>query len=73
MAIAAAAFHTSIKDRIFNLFVDLEQEVVREVHSPHDFSQSDNIVRNHIDGLAISFFVLISLFLGGTITIISLH
>jgi len=35
--------------------------VQREVHNPLDSSQGDLLVRKHINGLAITFFILIAL------------
>ena len=53
----------SVKEQVADLFQDLEHEIEREVAVPHDSSQSDVLVQKHVTGLAISFFVLIALFL----------
>jgi hypothetical protein len=53
--------HATVKDQTVELFEDFEHEVEREVHSPHDSSQSDVLVRKHINGIAITFFILIAL------------
>jgi hypothetical protein len=53
--------HSTVKDQVVELYEDFEHEVVREVHIPHDSSQSDVLVGKHINGLAITFFILIAL------------
>jgi hypothetical protein len=58
---AEADSHATVKDQVVELYEDFEHEVEREVHSPHDSSQSDVLVREHINGLAITFFILIAL------------
>jgi hypothetical protein len=58
---SAADSHATVKDQVVELYEDFEHEVEREVRSPHDSSQSDFLVRKHISGLVIFFFVLISL------------
>jgi hypothetical protein len=58
---AEANSHPTVKDQVVELYDDFEHEVEREVHRPHDSSQSDMLVRKHINGLVIAFFVLISL------------
>lgn len=58
---AEANSHATVKDQIVELYEDFEHEVEREAQSPHDSSQSDVLVRKHIDGLVIAFFVLIAL------------
>ena len=57
----AADSHATVKEQVVELCEDFEHEVEREVHSPHDSSQSDLLVRKHINGLAITFFILIAL------------
>jgi len=68
-----AQHHPTVKEQVVELFDDLGHEAEREIHSPHDLSQSDNLVKKHIDGLAITFFVLVALFLVGAIILIALH
>ena len=58
---SAADAHSTVKDQVVELYEDFEHEVEREVHSPHDSSQSDVLVRKHINGLVIAFFILIAL------------
>lgn len=53
--------NANVKDQVVELYEDFEHEVEREVHTPHDPSQSDVLVGKHVNGLAITFFVLISL------------
>ena len=69
----AAQHKPTVKEQVVELFEDLEHEAQSEIHRPHDLSQSDILVKKHIDGLAIGFFVLISLFLIGAIAVIALH
>jgi hypothetical protein len=59
--VSAADAHSTVKDEVVELFEDFEHEVMREVHRPHDSSKSDALVRKHINGLAITFFILIAL------------
>jgi len=59
--------HSTAEDLVVELYKDFEHEVAREVHSPHDSSQSDVLVRKHINGLAITFFILIALSLSAAI------
>jgi hypothetical protein len=56
---SAADSHSTAKDQVVELYEDFEHEAEREVHSPHDSSQSDVLVRKHINGLVITFFILI--------------
>jgi hypothetical protein len=58
---SAADSRATVKEQAVELYEDFEHEVEREVHSPHDSSQSDLLVRKHINGLAITFFILIAL------------
>ena len=58
---AEANSHATVKDQVVELYEDFEHEVEREMHSPHDSSQSDVLVRKHINGLVIFFFILIAL------------
>ena len=62
-----------VKDQAVELFHDLEHEAEHELRHPRDLSGADNIVKKHIDGLAIAFFVLIALFLAGVIVLIAIH
>lgn len=50
-----------VKDQAVEMFEDFEHEIEREAHSPHDLSQSDKLVRKHMNGLIITFFTLIAL------------
>lgn len=61
MKASATDSHATVKDQVVELYQDFEHEVEREAHSPHDSSQSDVLVRKHINGLAITFFILIAL------------
>jgi hypothetical protein len=70
---ADAETHESVKDQVVELFHDLDTEVEREVAAPHDSSQSDVLVQKHLNGLAISFFVLIAIFLVAAIVGITLY
>ena len=58
---SAADSQATVKDQVVELYEDFEHEVEREVHSPHDSSQSDVLVHKHINGVAITFFILIAL------------
>jgi hypothetical protein len=61
--------HATVKDQVVEMYEDFEHEVEREAHSPHDFSQSDKLVRKHINGLVITFFTLIALALLAVIVV----
>jgi hypothetical protein len=63
----------SAKDQVLDLFHDLEHEVEREASPAHDSSQSDVLVKKHVTGLAVSFFVLISVFLVAVIVAITMY
>ena len=58
---------------------DIAGEVQHEVHNiryvkePVDPTQSDHVVRRHVNGLSISFFVFIALFLVAVIAGIALY
>ncbi|HVC48381.1 MAG TPA: hypothetical protein VND90_14155 [Terracidiphilus sp.] len=54
--------HSTVKDQAVELFEELEHEVEREVHNPLSSTQGDLPVQKHINGLAITFFILIALF-----------
>jgi hypothetical protein len=58
---STADSHSTVKDQVVELYEDLEHEVQREAHNPLDSSQGDLLVRKHINGLAITFFILIAL------------
>ena len=45
---AEADSHATVKDQVVELYEDFEHEVEREVHSPHDSSQSDMLVGKHL-------------------------
>ena len=64
-----------VKDQVVEMYEDFEHEIEREAHSPHDSSQSDMLVRKHINGLVITFFILIALALLAVIVVgrISIH
>jgi hypothetical protein len=53
----------TVTDEVVELYQDFEHEVEREAHNPPDSSQSDVLVRKHINGLVIAFFILIALFI----------
>jgi hypothetical protein len=61
--------HATVKDQVVEMYEDFEHEVEREAHSPHDSSQSDKLVRKHINGLVIVFFTLIALALLAVIVV----
>ena len=71
--VAEADSHATVKDQVIELYVDFEHEVEREVHSPHDSSQSDVLVRKHINGIVIAFFILIALSLLAAITAFAIY
>lgn len=58
---SAADAHSTVKDQIVEMYEDFEHEVEHEVHNPPDSSQSDMLVGKHINGLVITFFILIVL------------
>jgi hypothetical protein len=58
---AEADSRATVKDQVVELYEDFEHEVEREVHIPHDSSQSDVLVGKHVNGLVITFFTLIAL------------
>jgi hypothetical protein len=58
---SAADAHATVKNQMVEMYEDFEHEVEREVRSPHDSSQSDVLVRKHMNGLVITFFILITL------------
>ena len=70
---SAADSHVTVKDQVVDLYEDFEHEVEREAHSPHDSSQSDVLVRKHINGIVIAFFILIALSLLVVIGAYAIH
>ena len=60
---SATDSHSTVKDQVVDLYKDFEQEVKREAHHPLDSSQGDLLVRKHVNGLAITLFILIAVFL----------
>jgi hypothetical protein len=58
---SAADSHATVKDQVVELYQDVKHEVQREVHNPLDSPQGDLLVRKHVNGLAITFFILIAL------------
>ena len=66
---SATDAHETVKDQVVEMYEDFEHEVEREAHSPHDSSQSDKLVRKHINGLVIVFFTLIALALLAVIVV----
>jgi hypothetical protein len=70
--------HASVKDQATDMVNDVKSEVkheVRQIHAakePVDPSQSDHVVRRHVTGLSITFFVLIGLFLVAAIAAIAI-
>jgi hypothetical protein len=69
----SAEEHQTAKEQIVELYKDLEQEVEREASPAHDSSQSDLLVKKHVTGLAVSFFVLIAVFLLAAIVAIAMY
>jgi hypothetical protein len=65
--------HATVKAQAVDLYQDFEHEVEREAHSPHDSSQSDVLVRKHINGLVIAFFILIPLLVLAAIAGYAMH
>jgi hypothetical protein len=61
--------HTSVTDKAKDMVQDVKSEVTHEAHRIHvakepvEPSHSDHVVRRHVAGLSISFFVAIGLFL----------
>lgn len=58
---SAADAHSTVKDHIVETYEDFEHEVECEVHDPLASTQGDLPVRKHINGLVITFFILIAL------------
>ena len=61
--------HPSVKDQATDMVQDIQGEVTHEAKriytekNPVDPSQSDHVVRRHVAGLSITFFIAIALFL----------
>jgi hypothetical protein len=58
---SAADAHSTVKDQAVELYEDFEHEAKREVHDPLASTQGDLPVRKHINGVVITFFILIAL------------
>ena len=69
----SAKSNTGIREQVAELFHDVEHEVQREVAEPHDLSQSDSLIRNHVTGISVSLFALIEIFLAAVIVGITLY
>jgi hypothetical protein len=72
---SATDANETVKDQAVEMFEDFEHEIEPEAHSPHDSSQSDVLVRKHVVGLVITFFILIALALLAVVVVgkISVH
>jgi hypothetical protein len=64
---------STVKDQVVDLYKDFEHEVRREVHNPLDSPQGDLLVRKHINGLAIAFFIVIALSLLAVIAVFAMN
>lgn len=60
---SASDSHATAKEQVVELYKDVKQQVKVEAHNPLDSSQGDQLVRNHINGLAITVFVFIAVVL----------
>lgn len=69
----------TVKQQTGDMVGDVAGEVKHEVHNiryakePVDPTQSDHVVRRHVAGLSISFFVMIALFLVAVIAGIAIY
>jgi hypothetical protein len=69
----------SVKDQAQDLIQDVKSEVKHEVSriqagkEPVDSSQSDHVIRRHVAGLSIWFFLVIALFLIAAIAGIAIY
>lgn len=69
----------NVKEQTGAMVEDIASEVKHEAHNiryvkePVDPTQSDHVVRRHVNGLAISFFVIIVLFLAAVIGGVALY
>jgi hypothetical protein len=70
---SAAKSDSTVKDQVVELYEDFGQEVKREVHNPLDSPQGDLLVRKHINGLAIAFFIVIALSLLAVIAVFAMY
>jgi|GEM_PF-2139722 len=70
---SATDAHETVKDQVVEMYEDFEQEIEREAHSPHDSSQSDRLAGKHINGLVITFFILIALALLAVVVVGTIH
>ena len=53
--------HATVKDQVVELYQDVKHEVQSEIPNPLDSPQGDLLVRKHVNGLAITLFILIAL------------
>jgi hypothetical protein len=58
---SAAHSHSTLKDQVVDLYKDFEHEVKLEANNPVESPQGDLPVRKHVNGLTITFFILIAL------------
>jgi hypothetical protein len=58
---SAEESHATVKDQVVELYQDVKHEVQSEIHNPLDSPQGDLLVRKHVNGLAITLFILIAL------------
>ena len=71
--------HQGVKDQASEMVHDIKGEVQHEINHIHvakepvDPSQSDHVVRRHVAGLSITFFVVIVLFLIAAIAGIAIY
>jgi hypothetical protein len=69
----------SVKDQASKMVRDVKGEVAHEIRHIHeakepvDPTQSDHVVRRHVAGLSITFFILIALFLLAAIAGIAIY
>jgi hypothetical protein len=55
---SAADSHSTVKNQVVELYKDVEHEAKREAHTPLASSEGDLLVRKHINGVAITFFIM---------------
>jgi len=53
----------SVKGQVVDFYKDFKDAAERETHDPPDTSQGDQVVRKHANGVAVTVFALIGLFL----------
>jgi hypothetical protein len=69
----------NIKQQTGSMVDDIASEVKHEVHNiryvkePVDPTQSDQVVRRHVTGISISFFILIAIFLVAVIAGVAIY